>query len=99
MVCRDPCFRVGRSSQRQLGCYAEMSGPCEQLLGSISDGFIELLPIEGSEAADIVRLMEKYKNLRPQLADAVLVYFSGSRRFRRDFYSRSAGFLGVQRRA
>ncbi len=68
-----------------------------QLLGSISDGFIELLPIEGSEAADIVRLMEKYKNLRPQLADAVLVYLAGRDAFdviftldRRDFSVYSA---------
>jgi predicted nucleic acid-binding protein len=44
-----------------------------QLLGSISEGFLELLPIQSSEAADIGKVMDKYKNIRPQLADAALV--------------------------
>jgi predicted nucleic acid-binding protein len=68
-----------------------------KLLGSISEGFIELLTIEGSEAADIGKLMEKYKNIRPQLADAVLLYLAGRDAFeviftldRRDFSVYSA---------
>src|SRR5271170_7866931 len=49
-------------------------GAVQQLLDSITQGFLELLPIQGTEAAEIGRLMEKYKNIRAQLADAALVY-------------------------
>ncbi len=49
-------------------------GAVRQLLNSISAGFLELLPVQGAEAAEIGKLMEKYRNIRPQLADATLVY-------------------------
>jgi len=48
----------------------------QRLLGSISEGFLELLSIQSAEAAEIGKLMEKYKNIRPQLADAALVYLA-----------------------
>ena len=51
-------------------------GAVRQLLDSIAAGFLELLPIQGIEAAEIGALMEKYRNIRPQLADAALVYLA-----------------------
>jgi uncharacterized protein len=51
-------------------------GAVPRLLGSISEGFLELLPIQSAEAAEIGKLMEKYRNIRPQLADAALVYLA-----------------------
>jgi hypothetical protein len=52
------------------------TGAVRQLLDSISAGFLELLPIQSAEAAEIGKLMEKYRNIRPQLADAALVYLA-----------------------
>ena len=52
------------------------SGAVRQLLDSISAGFLELLPIQSAEASEIGKLMEKYRNIRPQLADAALVYLA-----------------------
>jgi hypothetical protein len=52
------------------------AGAVQRLLGSISEGFLELLSIQSAEAAEIGKLMEKYKNIRPQLADAALVYLA-----------------------
>ena len=51
-------------------------GAVQQLLDSISEGFLELLPIQSDEAAEIGKVMEKYRNIRPQLADAALVYLA-----------------------
>jgi len=51
-------------------------GAVPQLLKSISEGFLELLSIQSAEAAEIGKLMEKYRNIRPQLADAALVYLA-----------------------
>ena len=52
------------------------AGAVRQLLDSISAGFLELLPIQSEEAAEIGKLMEKCRNIRPQLADAALVYLA-----------------------
>lgn len=69
-----------------------------QLLKSISEGFLELLPIESREAVEIAKLMEKHRNIRPQLADAALVYLAERDSFdviftidRRDFTVYNAG--------
>ncbi|HKM46565.1 MAG TPA: PIN domain-containing protein [Terriglobales bacterium] len=51
-------------------------GAVPRLLGSISEGFLELLPIQSAEAAEIGKMMGKYRNIRPQLADAALVYLA-----------------------
>jgi len=74
------------------------SGAVRQLLDSISAGFLELLPIQSAEASEIGKLMEKYRNIRPQLADAALVYLAERDGFdviftldRRDFSVYQAG--------
>lgn len=49
----------------------------QQLLSSMDMGFLELLPLAGDEAKAIASLMKKYESIRPQLADASLVYLAG----------------------
>jgi predicted nucleic acid-binding protein len=73
-------------------------GVVRQLLDSISTGFLELLPVQSAEAAEIGKLIEKYRNIRPQLADAALVYLAERDGFdviftldRRDFSVYQAG--------
>jgi uncharacterized protein len=73
-------------------------GVVRQLLDSISAGFLELLPVESAEATEIGKVIEKYKNIRPQLADAALVYLAERDGFdviftldRRDFSVYQAG--------
>lgn len=39
-------------------------------------GFLELLPLAGSEASAIADVMDEYADMRPQLADAALVYLA-----------------------
>jgi predicted nucleic acid-binding protein len=74
------------------------AGAVRQLLGSISEGFLELLLIQSSEAVDIGNVMDKYKNIRSQLADAALLYLAERDGFdmiftldRRDFSVYNAG--------
>ncbi len=69
-----------------------------QLLSGMAAGFLEMLPIRSSEAADIGKLLQKYANIRPQLADAALVYLAERDAFdviftldRRDFSVYNAG--------
>jgi uncharacterized protein len=76
-------------------------GAVEQLLHSISAGFLELLIIPSAEAAGIGKVMEKYRNIRLQLADAALVYLAERDEFdtiftldRRDFSVYQAGRKG-----
>ena len=57
----------------------------QQLLNSIDSGFLELLPLAGAEAAAIATLMRKYEDMRPQLADAALVYLAGRERIKTIF--------------
>jgi uncharacterized protein len=64
----------------------------QQLLGAVDAGFLELLPLAGAEATTIAALMKRYERIRPQLADAALVYLAGRERIdtvftldRRDF--------------
>jgi predicted nucleic acid-binding protein len=63
-----------------------------QLLNSMNTAFVELLPLAGTEGRPIAELLEKYQSVRPQLADAALVYLAGRERIdtiftldRRDF--------------
>jgi predicted nucleic acid-binding protein len=74
----------------------------QQLLSSVETGFLELLPLAGTESKAIASLMKKYENIRPQLADAALVYLAGRERLdtiftldRRDF----SVYRTVRRRA
>jgi uncharacterized protein len=48
----------------------------QKLLRSISSGFLQLLSLEGGEARSIADVMKKYAGLRPQVADAALVYLA-----------------------
>jgi len=64
----------------------------QQLLGSMEAGFIELLPLAGTEAKAIGAVMKKYESTRLQLADVALVYLAARERIetiftldRRDF--------------
>jgi uncharacterized protein len=49
----------------------------QQLLQSINSGFLELLPLAGSEADEIAAIMKRYEDIQSQLADATLVYLAG----------------------
>jgi predicted nucleic acid-binding protein len=48
----------------------------QQLLRKIDGSFLELLPLAASEASDLAALMKRYEDIRPQLADAALVYLA-----------------------
>jgi uncharacterized protein len=63
-----------------------------QLLLSIDGGSLTLLPLAGAEAKEISAVMKKYADIRPQFADAALVYLAHRERIetiftldRRDF--------------
>jgi len=64
----------------------------QQLLRSIDGRFLELLPLASEEAEPIAVLMKRYEEIRPQLADATLIYLAHRERIdtiftldRRDF--------------
>jgi uncharacterized protein len=67
------CWPVITEAAWLLGTRA---GAVQQLLESISAGFLEILAIQSAEATGIGKVLEKYKNIRPQLADAALVYLA-----------------------
>jgi len=46
----------------------------QELLRGIGSGFVEILPLGSLDANGLADLMKKYASLRPQLADAALVY-------------------------
>jgi predicted nucleic acid-binding protein len=48
----------------------------EKLLGSIADGFVQILPVAGKEASAVADVMKQYRSLRAQFADAMLVYLA-----------------------
>jgi predicted nucleic acid-binding protein len=48
----------------------------QQLVRSIDDGFLEILPLAGSEAAAIAGILQRYEDISPQLADAALVHLA-----------------------
>jgi predicted nucleic acid-binding protein len=48
----------------------------QQLLRSIGNGFVELLPLASTEGRAIADVMKRYENIRPQLPDATLVYLA-----------------------
>lgn len=64
----------------------------QRLLSGMNGDFLELLPLVGSEAGAIAAIMKRYESIRPQLADAALVYLAERERIdtiftldRRDF--------------
>ena len=48
----------------------------EKLLMGSNGNFIALAPVSGAEATPIAEIMNRYAGLRPQLADATLVYLA-----------------------
>ncbi len=48
----------------------------QQLLRSTNSGFLELLPLAGSESNTVAEVMRTYQDIQPQLADAALVYLA-----------------------
>lgn len=60
-------------------------GAFERVLRSISDGAVEILPFAGKEAAGVAQIMKQYGSLRPQFADAVLVYLAARENIRTIF--------------
>jgi len=52
-------------------------GAVRRLLDSINTDFVELLSLAAPEVRPIAELFEKYRSIRPQLADAALVYLAG----------------------
>lgn len=46
------------------------------MLGSLAIGFAEMLPLQGNEGKPIRDIIDKYSNLRPDLADATLIYLA-----------------------
>jgi uncharacterized protein len=48
----------------------------QRLLAIMNSGLLELLPLAGTEATAIAALMKRYEGIRPQLADAALVYLA-----------------------
>jgi uncharacterized protein len=64
----------------------------EKLLLGSNGTFLALAPVSGAEATPIAGIMNRYAGLRPQLADATLVYLAGREKIdtvftldRRDF--------------
>jgi uncharacterized protein len=48
----------------------------QRILKSFHEGFLAILPADGSEAPAIAEIMKRYASLRPQFADAMLVYLA-----------------------
>lgn len=48
----------------------------QQLLKGLGNGFLELLPLTSLEADGVAAALKKYGDMRPQLADACLVYLA-----------------------
>jgi len=48
----------------------------QQLLRGLDTGFVEILPLGSLDANGLAEIMTKYASLRPQLADAALVYLA-----------------------
>jgi hypothetical protein len=48
----------------------------QQLLRSIGEGFVVMLPLADSDANAIAEILGKYADMEPQLADATLVHLA-----------------------
>jgi len=48
----------------------------QQLLRSTDSGFLELLPLAGTESKALAEAMKTYADIQPQFADAALVYLA-----------------------
>jgi predicted nucleic acid-binding protein len=52
------------------------SNALPQLLNSIDNGFLELLPLATDDAKPIASIMRKYRDVRIHLADAALIHLA-----------------------
>jgi predicted nucleic acid-binding protein len=52
------------------------SNAVQQMLDSLNNGFLELLPLTTSDAKPIRSVLKKYRDIRIQLADAALVHLA-----------------------
>ena len=48
----------------------------QRLLSAVSSGIMEIPVVTAAEAGEIEAIMEQYESLRPQFADAMLVYLA-----------------------
>ena len=48
----------------------------ERILESFHEGFLEILPVAGSEGPAVAEIMRRYASLRSQFADAMIVYLA-----------------------
>lgn len=48
----------------------------QRLINSIDSGFLVLLPLATQDALPVATILKKYRDLRPQLADAALVHLA-----------------------
>lgn len=53
------------------------SSAVQKLLHSVDTGFLDVLPLGTDDAKPIASIMNKYRSLRIQLADAALVHLAG----------------------
>jgi predicted nucleic acid-binding protein len=67
------CWPVITEAAWRLRCHPRA---IQQLLGSLDGGFLKLLSWTGSEGVAIADVMKRYADIRPQLADAALVYLA-----------------------
>ena len=83
----EQCLEVSRTlGGRLFSCWAVITEAAwllrdypfaiSKMLTGVSAGFFEMFQLQSNEAARIRDIMERYSNLRPQLADATLVYLA-----------------------
>lgn len=48
----------------------------ERLLHGCSSGFLAIAPLDSEDAAPIARILKRYQDLKPELADASLVWLA-----------------------
>jgi hypothetical protein len=84
----DTCLRtLAEIREPLLSCWAVITEAAwilrrhpkaiEKLLLGSNGSFLTLAPVSGAEAIPIAEIMNRYAGLRPQLADATLVYLAG----------------------
>ena len=70
---RDPLATVWPALTEAMHLLADTPRGSDALCDMVFDGALKLLPLEGSEMARIKQLMQKYRDLPMDFADAALV--------------------------